>query len=327
MKVSVIIPSFNSMAYLPDTLSSVLEQTFTDFEVLIIDDGSSDNIVQWASEITDPRVKLISQKNQGASAARNTGITQSQAEYIAFLDADDLWAPTKLEKQVRYLDDNPSIGVVHAWMFFVDKDGNSTGRVIPSSSEGMIWKQLLEKNTIACLTVMVRRCCFDKAGLFDCSLRSVEDWDMWIRIAIHYPFAVIEEPLAYYRQRPNSKSRNCQAAEKAFHAVIEKAFEHVSLEVLPLKDRSYGHANLCLAWKALQSANTDYKLSLHYRALAISSYPKLRSSREYLRLSLAINTLKLLGPNNYKRLLNQVYALRRTLMPPVATKELAGSND
>ena len=99
-KVSVIIPAYNAMNYLPQTLKSVLQQTFTDFEILIINDGSSDDIVEWSSQISDSRVKLISQINQGVSAARNTGIRNAQGEYIAFIDADDLWEPTKLEKQV-----------------------------------------------------------------------------------------------------------------------------------------------------------------------------------------------------------------------------------
>lgn len=89
-KVSVIIPAYNSMQYLPETLESVLKQTFTDFEVLIINDGSSDNTVEWAGKLEDPRVKLISQDNQGLPGARNTGIFHAQADYIAFLDADDL---------------------------------------------------------------------------------------------------------------------------------------------------------------------------------------------------------------------------------------------
>ena len=310
-KVSVVIPAYNAMNYLPETVESVLRQTFTDFEVLIVDDGSSDHIKQWASGLVDPRVKLISQENQGLPGARNTGIAQTQGEYIAFLDADDLWEATKLEKQVRCLEDNPAVGLVHTWMVLVDEQGKSTGRVMPSNAEGDVWKQLVEKNVIGCPSVIVRRSCFETVGVFDRSLRSLEDWDMWIRIATRYPFAVIKEPLAYYRQLPSSMSKNCQVMEQSFHTVIERSFRSAPLELLYLKNRSYGHANLCLAWKALQSKDRDYKLAIHFRQQAIVHYPQLRYSRESIRLSFAIAAMRLLGPHGYSRVLAMAYALRR----------------
>ncbi len=311
-KVSVIIPAYNSIQYLPETLESVLQQTFTDFEVLIINDGSSDNTVEWASGLKDPRVKLISQENQGLSGARNTGIFNAQADYIAFLDADDLWEPTKLAKQVSCLDKHPEVGLVHAWMALVDVGGKSTGRVLKSSVEGCAWQQIVQWNTIACPSVMVRRCCFDQVGVFDRSLRSVEDWDMWIRIAVEYPFAVINEPLAYYRQVPNSMSKNCQVMEEAFHQVIEKTFQSAPSESVYLKNRSYSYANLCLAWKALQSSH-NYKLAIDYQRRAIAHNSQMRYSRESVRLSLAIAALQLFGLDGYSRLLKLAYALRRRI--------------
>ncbi|MBD2362807.1 glycosyltransferase [Anabaena minutissima FACHB-250] len=313
-KVSVIIPAYNAMQYLPETVDSVLQQTFSDFEVLIIDDGSSDNIKEWKSELTDERVILISQANQGLAGARNMGIACAQGDYIAFLDADDLWGPTKLEKQVQCLDRNPAVGLVHTWMTLVDESGKSTGRVMKSYAEGDAWRQVVEKNVIACPSVMVRRCCFDTVGLFDPNSRIIEDWEMWIRIAARYPFAAIKEPLAYYRQVPNSMSKNCQVMEKSFQTVIEKAFANTSPGLLYLKNRSYGHAKLCLAWKALQSINGDYQLALYFRDSAIDYYPNLRFSSEYLRLSLAIAAIKLLGSDSYSKLLRLVYTLRRHLV-------------
>ncbi len=312
-KVSVVIPSYNAMTYLPETLESVLGQTFTDFEVLIINDGSSDHVVEWAAQIEDGRVKLISQANKGLPGARNTGIAEAQGEYIAFLDADDLWDPTKLEKQVHCLDASPEVGLIHTWMLLVDEKGKSTGRVMTSEAEGNAWEQVIEKNVIACPSVVVRRHCFDKVGGFDCSLNSVEDWDMWIRIAEHYPFALIREPLSYYRQVPNSMSKNCQVMEKAFHTVIEKAFKSVSPEILPLKNRSYGYANLCLAWKALQSSDKDYKQANHFLEQALNSYSQIRYSSEYIRLRSAIFVMHYFGPDSYSKMLYLAYAFRRGL--------------
>jgi len=323
VKISVIIPAYNTMTYLPETVESVLRQTYTDFEVLIINDGSSDHIVQWASQIADFRVRLISQENQGLPGARNTGIAQAQGEYIAFLDADDLWEPTKLEEQVRCLEDNPTVGLVHTWMLLVDEQGKSTGRVMTSNAEGDVWKQVVERNVIACPSVMVCRDCFETVGVFDRNLRSIEDWDMWIRIASRYPFAVIKKPLAYYRQLPSSMSKNCKVMEEAFRIVIEKTFQSAPSELLYLKNRSYGHANLCLAWKSLQSCVRDYKLAVHFRQQAISHYPQLRYSREYIRLSFAIAAMRLLGSDGYSRMLELTYALRRSTLIRWATNTLS----
>lgn len=312
-KVSVVTPAYNAMKYLPATLESILQQTFTDFEVLIVDDGSTDNIVQWATGLVDPRVRFFSQANQGVSVARNTAIAHAQGEYVAFLDADDLWEPTKLAKQVRCLDENPEVGLVHSWMVFIDEQGNSTGRVMKHNVEGYAWKEIVQSNKIACLSVMVRRCCFDAVGAFDPSLRAIEDWDLWIRIANRYMIAVIKEPLAYYRQVPLSISKNCQVMEQSFNQVIEKAFQPASPSVQYLKNYSYVYAYLCLAWKALQSVNKDYKLAIHYRSLAVAHHPNVRYSREYIRLSLAILAMQMFGTDGYHRVLEFAYSLRRRI--------------
>lgn len=136
-KVSVIIPAYNSITYLPATLDSVLRQTFADFEVFIVDDGSSDNTAAWGSQIQDRRVQLMTQANQGTCAARNTGIALAQGEYIAFLDADDLWHPTKLAKQVRYLDEHPEVGLVYTWTALIDPEGRPTGRIFANRDRVM----------------------------------------------------------------------------------------------------------------------------------------------------------------------------------------------
>ncbi len=312
-QVSVVIPAYNAMKYLPDAVESVLRQTFTDFEVLIINDGSKDHIVQWASQLKDQRIRLISQENQGLSAARNTGISQAKGDYIAFLDADDFWEATKLEKQVHCFEENPEVGLVHTWMVFVDEQGKSTGRVMPSFAEGQVWKKLLEKNVIACPSVMARRQCFEKVGVFDCTLRSLEDWEMWIRIAACYPFAVIQEPLAYYRQVPGSMSKNCQVMEQSFKTVIEKTFQSATSDLKYLKNLSYGNAYLCLAWKALQSRDKDYQKAITYRTCAMKHYPQMRFSWEYIRLSFAITAMRWFGQDNYDKILEFAYSLRRRI--------------
>ncbi|ARV57668.1 glycosyl transferase family A [Nostocales cyanobacterium HT-58-2] len=311
-KVSVIIPAYNAMPYLKEAVESALKQTLTDFEVLIVDDGSSDGTVEWVSQIKDPRVRLISQQNQGSSGARNTGITAAQGEYIALLDADDIWEPTKLEKQVRYLEENPAVGLVDTWTVLIDQQGKSTGRVVVSYAEGDdVWKQLVQFKTVCCCdsTPLIRRSCFEKVGLFNQELPFLEDLDMWIRLASDYRFAAIKEPLVRYRQHPGSKSTNCQGTLEAFRTIIEKAFESVPAELFPLRERGYGRINLYLAWRAIN--NKDYDQAINFNHQALAHYPQLIFSWDFIRQTIALTLLKKFGHQTYNKARILVQSLRR----------------
>jgi glycosyltransferase involved in cell wall biosynthesis len=310
-KVTVIIPSYNAMTYLPETLDSVLHQSFTDFEVLIINDGSTDNVVEWAGTIRDSRVRLISQENQRLAAARNTGITHAKGEYLAFLDADDVWQPTKLEKQVNCLENNPKIGLVHTWTLLVNSESKPTGKILKSSVEGDAWQQIVQKNTIVVSSVMVRSSCLD-VGVFDKDLHYCEDYDMWIRLACRYNFAVIKEPLTSYRIHSNTLSTHCEAVIKYFRILIERAFQSAPTELLYLRNHGYGNQNLYLAWRCLN--NKDFKQAIHYQKQAIAHYPQLRYTKDCLRLSLAIAIMQWLKPDGYGRVLSLIYTLRRRIL-------------
>ncbi len=312
-KVSVIIPAYNSLKYLPQALESVQKQSFTNWEVVVVNDGSSDDIVKWFSEVKDERVKLISQQNQGVSVARNTGIFNSQGEYVAFLDADDVWEVTKLEKQAACLDEDANVGLVHTWWAVIDAQSKPTGRLMKFNTEGNVWKNLVERNTVACSSVMVRRCCLDAVGLFEGGLHFAEDWDLWLRVAGGYSFKLIKESLLLYRQHPNNCIKNWQIVESSYRRVIERAFESAPRELEYLKQRSYGHANLFLAWSVLLSSYKDYKKAIQFRQQALIQYPDLRYSQEYMRLSLAIALVQLFGADSYGRVLEVAFAVRRRI--------------
>ena len=318
-KVSVIIPAYNAMAYLPETVNTVLKQTFEDYEIIIVNDGSTDNIQEWGSQISDPRIKLINQKNQGPALARNTGIAHSQSQYIAFLDADDLWDAEKLKKQVHVLDTHPEVGLVYTWVVQVDQSGKSTGRIFKNSIEGNVWEQLLERNFLVCgSTPMIRRSCLDEVGEFDPALFGTEDNDMWLRIATRYSFKVISEPLVYYRQYPSSVSKWLQKMEHNIHLLLEKASAHAPSYLSPtdlerLLNRSYGLKYLYLAWRALQVLDIDYAVVKQYSERAIKYYPSLRSSTNYIRFNIALNALYWLGPKRYMLFKKLLYQTRRGL--------------
>ncbi len=307
-KVSVIIPAYNAMNYLSETLDSVLKQTFTDFEVLIINDGSSDGIVEWFSGFREKRVQLISQANQRIAAARNTGISHAKGEYIAFLDADDLWESTKLEKQVRFLEEHSSVGIVHTWTRLIDPKSQPTGRILKSPAEGNAWQHLIQKNTIVTSSAMIRSVCFHAGGLSQ-DLHYCEDTDLWIRLAASYTFGIVKEPLTSYRLHPGTLSTNCPEVLQSFRILIERAFESVPTELLYLRNRAYGHQILYLAWRSLN--NKDYKQAIDYRDLALAYYPEIIFSWKCLRLSLAIAVMQWLKPDGYSRVLALIYALRR----------------
>jgi glycosyltransferase involved in cell wall biosynthesis len=264
-KVTVVIPAYNAIRYLPETMETALGQSFTDFEVLVINDGSTDSTPEWVSAVTDKRVRMVSQENKGLAGARNAGVIHALGEYIAFLDADDLWEPTKLEKQVRCLDENSSVGLVYTWTALADKDGKFTGRVIASHAEGNVWQQLTEFNIIGCgSTPLIRRSCFDELGLFYEQVSPSDDWDMWLRIANKFDFKVIKEPLIRYRQHSNNSSKKCRVMLETSRVVIERGFANAPTEFLHLRNHSYGSVYLYLAWRAIE--NMEYKEAINLRS-------------------------------------------------------------
>ncbi|RFC49185.1 MAG: Glycosyltransferase involved in cell wall bisynthesis [Verrucomicrobia bacterium] len=314
-RVSIVIPSYNSAKYLPETLQSVLQQDYQDFEVIVVNDGSTDDTESWfAAHVSDPRLRLITQANQGPSTARNTGIAASRGEYIAFLDSDDLWHPTKLTKQLEILDGDPHAAMVYCWLANIDHLGNPTGKIRRYFSEGMVWPELIKHNFIGCgSNAMVRRRCFDDLGLFDPATTGIEDWDMWLRIADHHPFRVIREPLVYYRQHPASLSNNWFVLEKSFQRVLEKAFSSTEAAKTRLKSMSYAMAYLCLSWKPVQSRHRNHVDSSRLLRQAVSYDPKLRLTAGYMRLALTILLVRYFGAARYETLLNQARRARKAL--------------
>lgn len=303
-KVSVIIPAYNAMEFLPETLRSVLDQTFYDFEVVIINDGSLDGIEQWVHTIKDSRISLISTANRGAAAARNTGIEKSRGEYIAFLDADDLWAVTKLERQVECLNCRTAVGLVYAWVEIVDRLGKPTGKLLSPSFEGEVLDRILKENFVICgSTPLVRRACFENVGQFLSGLEPAEDWELWIRIATQYQFAVIKEPLVNYRQHAGNSSKGYKKMSDKSSVVIEIAFQSLSSKNANVtKEIVYGKTKLYLSWNALNQGSFSKAFQLWREAAGCSIH--MVFTLEYVRLSIALILVFLLGLNVYRLIVN-----------------------
>lgn len=184
-RVSVIIPTFNRRDYITASIQSVLQQTFLDFEIIVVDDGSTDGTADLVAAISDERLVYIHQENRGRSAARNRALSIARGEYFAFLDSDDLYLPGKLAMQVAYLDKHPTVGMIYTSAFCIDADGNDLPQRYEASVSGKIYEDIafFRPVTITLPTVMVRKHLFDQAGGFDEQMHRFEDTDMWRRFS------------------------------------------------------------------------------------------------------------------------------------------------
>lgn len=226
--VSVIIPAFNAEAFIAQTLNSVLAQTYQNIEVWVIDDGSHDQTAAIVEQFIqqDQRIRLLRQENAGVAAARNLGIQKAQGTLIAPLDADDLWYPQKLEKQLQCLQEaGPQVGLVYAWSVHIDAEGYLTGGVNTSFWEGNIYLALAYRNFLGHASApLIRRNCLDRVGGYRCELKALnaqgcEDRDLYLRIAEHYQFRVVPEFLIGYRQITSSMSNNDTVMARSHHLV------------------------------------------------------------------------------------------------------------
>ena len=205
-KVSVVITTYNRGRFVCGALESVLNQDFKDLEIIVIDDGSIDCTSKLLNKYS-AAIYYVYQKNMGRSAARNSGIKFSRGEYIAFLDDDDTWLPGKLERQVVFLDSHPHAALANTFTELMDEYGRPLGKETKKHLRsyhkamriGYTYEGMSRLCTMYTSSVVIRRCCLDKVGLFDSSMEAFEDWDIYLRLALKYEIGVIIEPLVKIR--------------------------------------------------------------------------------------------------------------------------------
>ncbi len=199
MRVSIIIPAYNSAHFLGTTILSVMKQAYDDYEIVIVDDGSTDNTREIVKSFPGVCTYLY-QRNAGPSAARNRGIENSNGELIAFLDADDAWLPGKLHAQVAIMDQNPEVGLVETGSFLCDDHLYPVRYLPPARLRGQVFEEMLIESKVPnTSTVLVRRIHLQQAGGFDSTYRNVEDYELWLRLAQLCRFDYLEEAFAYQR--------------------------------------------------------------------------------------------------------------------------------
>jgi glycosyltransferase involved in cell wall biosynthesis len=210
--VSVVIPTFNMGHYLPQAVGSALEQSYPHVEVVIIDDGSTDEtqrvVRQWDG---DPRVRVFRQAKSGQPAALNQGMALSRGNFIALLDADDTWAPHKLARQMPLFKGRPELGVVYSDYERMDGQGRPLPKGSTPMHRGWISGALLIENFVPASTTVVRRECFERHGAFDVALKRSHDYEMWLRLSVHYQFDFVPDATLRYRIWSGQMSRDYRA--------------------------------------------------------------------------------------------------------------------
>lgn len=280
--VSIVIATYNMARYLPLAVRTALEQSYRNVEVLIVDDGSNDETAKSIeSFLQDRRIRYIFQENRGQAAAKNRGVLESSGKYVAFLDADDLWALDKLARQIPLFSRSPTIGVVYSRLIYIDESGQEHGVSDNELFRGNVSGPLFIRNFIGFGTSIVKKECFERLGGFNEDLRMGIDYDLWLRFSTKYEFDYIDHPLLYYRVWPGQMSNNCKSRYLNGIAIM-KGFIEQFPDVVDKKTQkeAWAHTYVGYGWclhkvdKKVGSA-----LKLYARALRIrpSYFPAWRA--------------------------------------------------
>ena len=292
--MSVVIPAYNAARTVGAAVDSVLTQTAGELELIVVNDGSTDDTARIVGSRSDPRLRCVTTPNQGVAAARNHGIALSSGDYVAFLDADDVWKPEKLARQVRAMQHDPACGLSFVTAQLVDDELRPVGVDLAADRVDYTKALLIEGNVIAgsASSAVLRRDALEAAGPFDVDLSQCADWDLWLRLSRLTRFRLIVEPLVLLRAGPGTMSSDPALLERDTFRLLEKFFaDPASAPYHHLRRRAYAN----------------------HRAICSGSYLHARQLRDALRCL----ALALVGdPRTAARLVTlPVRWLRRRRMP------------
>lgn len=257
--VSIIVPAYNQSEYLGDAIRSALGQTHADLEVIVVDDGSTDETPAVCQAFTDARLRYVWQANRGLSGARNTGIREARGEFLTFLDSDDQFLPDKLEQLLAAFEGDPGLGLVAGQAVLIDRLGRPIGEIFdrPLPADPT---ELLLGNPLHVGSVLLRRDWQERVGLFDESLRSYEDWDMWLRLArAGCRMGWVARPVSLYRFHQDQMTRIGAQMTVATFAVLDKTFSDPTLPSAwqARRDEAYSRGFLRAAAQAYTGGEVD----------------------------------------------------------------------
>ena len=311
--ISVIVPAYNAERTILETLTSVQQQTFSDFELIVINDGSTDKTLELLNTVEDSRLKIFSYENGGHAVARNRGISQATGKFMAFLDADDLWTPDKLELQLAALQQHPEAGVAYSWAYYMDDKGESLQVDQPIFFEGNVHAELLVRDFIVSgSNCLVRREAIESVGEFEPALPCAADWDYWLRLAARWPFVVVPKPQIFYRITSNSVSSKVEVMERCNLIVIDRGFQCAPPEIQSLKNQSLANTYRFSAHLYLMRVGTTAAAHQAVQKLwmAIRLYPPILRESWTRNLWIKALLLRLISPKWGFQLLQFINKLR-----------------
>ncbi|MDY7012473.1 MAG: glycosyltransferase [Cyanobacteriota bacterium] len=258
--ISVVIPVFNGEKTIKETILSALQQSFIDFEILVINDGSQDATLEILEKIRDPRLQIFSYPNVGLAESRNRGIARAQGEFIAFLDADDLWTADKLESQWQALKNTPDAAVAYSLTNYIDESSQFVKEGQHKVVNGNVLEELLINNFIENgSNPLICKQAFERVGEFESSLKKGEDWDMWLRLAREFHFVAVPAVQVLYRISDSSMSTDVRDQERQCLKVIDRAFSRVPDSLQSLKQKSLVNLYRYLSYKAIEGPPSRQK--------------------------------------------------------------------
>ncbi len=287
--VSVIIPTYNRLELLRETVNSVRAQTFRDFEIIVVNDGSSDGTEEWLAEQTD--ITAVNQPNQGIASSRNNGAAVAQGEWFAFLDHDDLWADAKLEVQAEYLRANSDLAMVAAKHIRLGAKAGFSGR--PTWIRGDLFVKTYSESFIHTSSVMIRRDVFQEINGFPTRYKFADEFDVWLKISKNHTIAYVDQPLVFIRFYESNTSHNRIGVRTDTFDILMKNYDSgriprgIFLRTMSDHDISFGRAYLNVG---------DAAEALKWFRKSVGRTPfRLRSWRYYLRYLIKLRLLTLIG--------------------------------
>jgi glycosyltransferase involved in cell wall biosynthesis len=304
--VSVIIPTYNRAHLVDRAIQSVLNQTYHDFELIVVDDGSTDSTEEVVRSIKDPRIRYTRHnQNRGGSAARNSGIKMARGEYIAFQDSDDEWLPEKLDKQMRVFENAPAeVGVVYTDMWRIrGEEKKYWHSPIIRPEDGIVYKQALDRVMgIGIATAIIKRECFNVVGMFDESFPRFIDLELFIRLSKNYYFYHINEPLVNYYDTGKGISNNNEALIKAYELIFKKYSYDIVANKISLAKHQYVVGNLLCQSGALNHGREYLFMAVKSNPLNIkylvAAFASLFGAGAYAKV---VQLKRMIRPAEYKR--------------------------
>jgi glycosyltransferase involved in cell wall biosynthesis len=323
--ISVIIPAYNAEKTIRETIQSVLNQTHSDLEIIVINDGSTDNTLEQIDRLSDPRLTVFSYENAGANPSRNRGLAHVTGDYVSFLDADDLWTPDKLEAQLHALNHHPNAAVAYSWTNFIDESGKVLHSGSYVSASGNVLAELAVVNFLENgSNPLIKKQAVVDVGGFDESLQACQDWDLWLRLAATHEFVAVSSPQILYRVSTGSVSSNVAKLEAACLKVIHRTFAQAPDSMRYLKRYSLGNVYKYLTFKSLQKSLTrNDSLTVMRLLIQVITYdPKMLKTKVVWKIAIALGIVIGLPTNRAQSLLNRYKALQdfNSLLVHICTK-------